>query len=1067
MQIHHARSARHLVEVLLAAWSQPRPDPFDFDLAVVPGAGFQRWLSQQLAVTGGEDGICAGVEFTSPAGLVRRVAGKDDPWRPERLVWSVQRLALASEGELAADPALEPLRRHLRASRESWTASRRIARMFDGYASHRPTMLRAWATGADTGPTGLPLAENTWQARLWRGLAADLGDPLQARERLLTRLREAAVDGLPQRVAMLAPPRLDRALVELLEALGSHHRVDLVQLTPTPSRRPLPAPDGLRRAEFRRPTGHPLNDSLAAVADETALLLPPSEGLGPEPAPDTLLGWLQHDLRHDAEPRPRPLAAGDRSVQVHLSHGPDRQVEVLREVLTSVLAADPGLEPRDVVVVTPDVELVAPLLGATFGGDAHPAHEFRVQLADRSVAQTNPLATLLLELLEVADSRFEATTLLELCTHPAIERRFGFGPDNRDRLVTLVGQSGVRWGLNAAQRGGFGLAGFPQNTWIAGLQRLLLGVTLSERDLVTAGTVLPLDDLDSSDLDLIGGLTELVGRLSRLVAEFSRPAPLAEWARRCRDGLGTLVRPARGEEWQLSDLVAGLARLAERDPSGTPLSRPAAARAIAEEFRGRPARGAFGNGALVVCGPGSLRHVPHRVVVLLGWDAERYPRLGRRPGDDLTGAEPLVGDPSPALDDRQALLDMLHCAGERLVVVARGRSGATNEEVPLAAPLTELLEALDLTATTADGTPVSRAVTVQHPLQPFAPEYFDPARPDLASADGISLRAALALRGTPAPMPERYAFEALPAPDLSGGVTLDEVTGFFSYPVRTLLRARAGLYLDGGPEDSDAIPIDPGGLERWQIGDRVLQRLRDGLDPLVVERAEWLRGSVPPFELGQSLLRSVVGDAREVAAALPPGRPEVHDLALTVAVPGHGRVPLVGRVAVHGREIVQGQASRLQARHRLVAWLRLLALAAAEPGPWRARVVGRDEAAGYLAPPQAEAAGLLGRYLGLYALGLSRPLPVPPRFGAAWAGFRLRGEDPRGSLARQQLETAWKLDTANDPSWRLLGFSFPSVLDLDPVGLPALPGADPSETSLVGALSGSIWQPPQAWGQST
>jgi exodeoxyribonuclease V gamma subunit len=822
----------------------------------------------------------------------------------------------------------------------------------------------------------------------------------------------------------------------------------------------------LRRAEFRRPPGHPLNDSLAAVADEAALLLPPAGELRPEPAPDTLLGRLQHDLRHDCEPRPLPLAAGDDSVRFHLSHGPDRQVEVLREVLTSVLAADPGLEPRDIVVVTPDVELVAPLLGATFGGDAHPAHEFRVQLADRSQAQTNPLATLLLDLLDLADARFEATTLLELSTHPAIERRFGFGADSRDRLVTLVGQAGVRWGLNAAQRGDFGLAGFRQNTWIAGLQRLLLGVALSERELVTVDTVLPLDDLDSSDLDLIGGLTELVGRLSRLMAEFSRPAPLAEWARRCRDGLAALVRPARGEEWQLSDLVAGLARLAERDPSGTPLTRAAASRSIAEEFRGRAARGAFGNGSLVVCGPGSLRHVPHRVVVLLGWDADRYPRPGRRPGDDLTGLEPLVGDPSPAMADRQALLDALHSAQERLIVVARGRSGATNEEVPLAAPLTELLEALDLTATTADGGLVSRAITVQHPLQPFAPAYFDPDRPDLASADRISLRAALALRGTPAPAPRRYVFEALPPPDLSGGVTLDELTGFFSYPVRNLLKVRAGLSLDGGRADSDAMPIDPGGLERWQIGDRVLQGLRDGLDPLTVERAEWLRGTVPPFELGRALLASVVSDAVGVAKALPQGPPEVHDLAIEVDVPGHGRVPLVGRVAVHGREIVQGQTSRLQARHRLVAWLRLLALAAAEPGPWRARVIGKDEAAGYLAPPQAESTTLLGRYLGLYAVGLSRPLPLPPRFGATWAGVRLRGEDPRGSrTARDQLETDWKRDTGTDPSWGLLGFDYPSVLDLDAV--PGLPGADPSEPSLVGALASAIWQPPLTWGQST
>ena len=52
MQFHHARTAHQLVQTLVSLWSQPRDDPFEFDLAVVPGAGFQRWLSQELATVG-------------------------------------------------------------------------------------------------------------------------------------------------------------------------------------------------------------------------------------------------------------------------------------------------------------------------------------------------------------------------------------------------------------------------------------------------------------------------------------------------------------------------------------------------------------------------------------------------------------------------------------------------------------------------------------------------------------------------------------------------------------------------------------------------------------------------------------------------------------------------------------------------------------------------------------------------------------------------------------------------------------------------------------------------------
>jgi exodeoxyribonuclease V gamma subunit len=1091
MQFHHSRTAAGLAERLLCLWSDAREDPFAFDLAVVPGPGFQRWLSQQLA-TGGDDtgdGVCAGVEFCSLESLERRLDGTDDPWRPERLAWSVQQVAGTAD-----TPELEVLRRHLAASRETFTASRRIAHQLAGYARYRPAMLAAWTAGADTGPDGAALDENAWQAHLYRLLLAGIGEgPLDRRAALLQRLRAAPAENLPHRVAVLAPRRLDGPVLELLDALSTHHRLDVLLLTPTPGRRPLPGA-GLRRAEFSRPPGHPLNEALGAVADETALLVPalrdapsslgrssgtdtpetvpeeqPAEERGRlrHEGPQTLLTWLQSDLRADVQrPAPRVLRERDCSIQVHLSHGRDRQVEVLREVLTGILAADPTLEPRHIAVLTPEVDAFAPLLSAAFTAPAgtpnHPAQRFRVQVADRSLAQVNPTAALLLDLLRLPDTRVEASALLELCAQPGVAARFGLGGDARDRLVELVQRAGIRWGLSAAQREGYGLSGFPQNTWFAGLQRMLLGVALGETDLVATGTVLPLDDVESSDVSLIGGLTELVGRLSRLLAEFASPASLADWAQRCRAALTDLVALPPAQEWQLADVWAGLARLAERGAvAGSTLSRHAALRAIEEEFTSAPARGAFGNGSLVVCGLRSLRHVPHRVIVLLGWDAAGYPRSARRHGDDLLGAEPLVGDPSAALADRQALLDAVHAATETLVVVAQGRSEATNEEVPLAAPVAELLEALDLTAVAADGDPVSEAVTVHHPLQPFDPRYFDPAHPALRSADPLAFHAGRATLAEPVVPRGRYVLEPLPEPDLARGVGLDELVGFFASPARALLRTRTGVSFADIPDPGDAIPIELPGLARWQVGNRVLQRLRAGSSPAAVAKAEWLRGEVPPFALGQAVLDGVLDEARrsarEVAPDLP--APVLHDLALSVPVRGHGTVPLVGRVATHGAELLQVEFSSLQPRHRLSAWLRLLVLAAGEDGAWRARVVGKGRKVVYAAPPAAAARELLGRYLALYALGLSRPLPASPRLGFAWAEYRVSQRDPEDRLvSRKHFDRCWEYDS--DDHWRAF-FRYPGVLSL-PAGDPPIPGADPGERTLVGALASSIWAPVMA-----
>ena len=85
--------------------------------------------------------------------------------------------------------------------------------------------------------------------------------------------------------------------------------------------------------------------------------------------PGSLLTWLQADIAGNStvDPAERPLDTDDHSVQVHACHGRARQVEVLREVLLGLLADDPTLEPRDILVMCPDIETYAPLVEAAFG----------------------------------------------------------------------------------------------------------------------------------------------------------------------------------------------------------------------------------------------------------------------------------------------------------------------------------------------------------------------------------------------------------------------------------------------------------------------------------------------------------------------------------------------------------------------------------------------------------------------------------------------------------------------------------------------------------------------------
>ena len=1085
LQIHRAERADRLVAALGELLAEPLADPFATEVVSVPTPGVERWLAQGLAGrlgTGpaGADGVCAGVAFPSLRRLADRALGGagsagEDPWHPQRAVWPLLRVLDASRGESWAavlwsylgdrdgraseldgtrTRPLDPARGGRR-----WATARHLAELFARYAAARPDMVRAWSAGRDLDGTAQPLGEDrAWQPELWRRLRIEIGTP-SPDERLAAGvaalLADPATTDLPSRLSVFGPTRLEPQHVAVLGALARGRDVHLWLPHPSPALWDALAVGhggdgagsavGVGLAALPRRGGnhdgaagrHRLLAYLGRDVRELQQVLHASGAVSgdrhlaaPASPPRTLLQQLQADIAADRGPTAQHrLQPGDRSVQLHRSHGPDRQVEVLREVLVGLLADDPTLEPRDVVVLCPDIETFAPLVAAAFGLDddqaaaEHPGHRLRVRLADRSLRQVNPLLSVLNRLVLLAGSRMEAAALLDLCAAPPVARRFSFNADELERLRDLVAQSGVRWGLDAEHRARFGMAGFGQNTWSAGLDRLLLGVTMDETDQHFLGTALPLDDVDSADVDLVGRLAEYVARVREVTDRCTVPQPLGAWVRLFREALELLTAVTQDQSWQVGHAHGELSRLTEAagDDADAVLSLADVTALLADAFRGRPGRSNFRTGTLTMCTMHPMRSIPHRVVCLLGVDDGVFPRRGRLDGDDVVAADPRVGDPDPRSEDRQLMLDAVMAAEEHLVVVFAGMDARSGIDVPPAVPVKELLDTLDETASTDSGRPVAEAVTVRHPLQPFDPDNFvADARTAVASGqrfsfDRAALRGARAARGPRSAPPPVY--DRRPLAPLAGDtpVELAELVRFYRHPVRALLKTRAGMSLfedDASP--TPQIPVDLDGLQRWDIGERLLLLHLQGQELETLKAAEWRRGTLPPRAFGSRILEDVGAKVAEVAASAAPflAAPATK---VEVATELASR-PLTGTVAgVHGDDLVQVSYANLSARHKLAAWIQLLALAAARPGrPWRAvNVTGRGVTA--LGPVEpAWAARWLAGLVELQDLGLREPLPFAARTSALYAQYRRTGQP----LARPQwasLRHQWDRDC--DPSY--------------------------------------------------
>ncbi|GAA4784137.1 exodeoxyribonuclease V subunit gamma [Actinomycetospora chlora] len=1016
LHVHRAERADHLVEALADVLADPLADPFEPELVAVPTRGIERWLAQRLAhrlgTTTGDDGVCANVVFPSPGELVGRVLAvpEDDPWRPERLVWPL----LETIDACAEEPWCAPLGAFLGVGDPSGTrrgrrfaAARHLARLFTRYADHRPALVRVWAAGDDAAtPEDL-----RWQPELWRRLRARLDAESPAET--VADVRVPA--GFPARLSLFGATRLSDTELTVLDALGVDHDVHLWLPHPSPVLwKRLEGQTAGRRADdtSARAVAHPLLASLGRDVRELQLRLArPGRAAradhhhGRDEEPATLLGQLQDDLRHDRAPSGRH-AVDDGSIRVHRCHGADRQVEVLRETVLGLLEADPTLEPRDVIVLCPDIETFAPLVTACFGdaeGATHAGHRLRVRLADRSLREVNPLFGTLATLLDLADARVTASQLLDLAESDPVRRRFRFDDEDLPRLRELAERAGVRWGLDAPHRAAFSLARFPDNTWSQGLDRLLLGVAMSADGGDWLGDALPLDEVDSSDAERVGRLGELVDRVGSVIEELRGEQPLTAWIAALRRGLDGLTATVPADAWQLAQARTELTAVLESAPHDPVMTLHDVRAVLGDRLAGRPTRANFRTGTLTVATLVPMRSVPHRVVCLLGMDDQVFPRETRADGDDVLARDPRVGERDPAAEDRQLLLDAILAATDHLVVVHSGADERTGADRPPAVPIGELLDTLDATFAFTDGRDARDHLTRRNPLQPFDPADFDTADDGGPfSFDGAALagtRALVAERGAvvpflPGPLPARPA----------DGLDLDDLVRFVEHPVKAFLRQRLGVFARGDEDEPvEAVPVEPDGLAKWAIGERLLRDRLAGREVAACIAAERRRGELPPGPLGDRLIREVGRQVEPLVTAAAGLRDAVAtDVDVTTDA-------LVGAVAgVHEATLVTVTYSRLAPKHRLRAWANLLALAVTHPDrAWRAVTVGRGNwgaptlvsTLGPLEP--ATAREVLADLLALHAEGMVEPLPLLCRTSEAYAQARAtKGEVAAMNRAR-------------------------------------------------------------------
>jgi exodeoxyribonuclease V gamma subunit len=1085
----------HRSEVLadtLTGWLRAHPlDPLESEVVLVQSNGMAEWIKIELARQGG---VCAATRVELPSRFLwrtyRQVLGPQNvpPESPlDKLPMTWRLMALLPT--CLNDPVFQPVAGFLRGDEPDrlLQLATRLADLFDQYQIYRPDWLQDWAAGRDvlrkSAGSEVLADDQLWQAELWRRVLATLDDSQRQATRPALHARALAhlQSGQPlrsavaRRVSVFGMSHMPGQLLEMLAALAKHSQVMLAVPNPCQyhwgdiidGREWLQAER--RRHDYRRgevlaslpmaqmhlhaPTllaawgrqGRDFIRQLDAFDDlQAAQQLtqwPRLDFFDDVPGEDgtRLLAQLQRRIR-DLEPSSgdasvEPWAQGDESLVFKIAHSPVRELEVLHDQLLQWFHTPPGdqpVSPRDVVVMVPDIETMAPAIRAVFGQYKRSDARFiPFDIADLGAQAISPLIHAVEWLLALPQQRSRMSELVELLEVPALAARFGLSEAGLPTLTRWMAGSGIRWGLSAEHRAGLGLGMCGEdNSALFGVQRMLMGYACGVDPVdADAPGATPYPEVGGLDAELAGSLAHLLQSLIDWWKTATQDATPAQWAERGRSMLAAMFKPRDDNDRNaiaaldqaLTDWVRACAEASFTESVPLAVARSA----WLEALKTPRLEQRFRAGGVTFCTLMPMRAIPFKAVCLLGMNDGDYPRRSPRADFDLMGLPGMSrpGDRSRRDDDRQLMLEALLSARQVLYVSWSGRSVRDNSEQPPSVLVSQLRDEIDLLW----GKDTAKRLTTVHPLQAFSRTYFEEgsglqtyakewrAAQNNPLAGAVSEREAFADKPShseTAPTGSSVAW--LPPLESAQGVpviTLTQLARFLRKPVGAFFRERLQVHLEGERSElHDEELFGLGGLDLYQLIDHELAHVptalnADTLPAHVQQVVKSLRqaGALPLAGVGALAAENLKARLQAMLGAALRERQAYPDAAERLLVDwAHSQVALqdaLGDVLV-GTGMYEGGMMSLHLRASDLAsfktqkpqahpdklidiWLLSLAAAAMDQ-PLKCVVVGRNAVLRMAEHDPEAARAQLTALLAVWSEGMRWPLPLPPGVALQW-----------------------------------------------------------------------------------
>ncbi len=1012
------RLAEKLSEVLRA----PLSSPMTPEIIVVQSKGMERWISMELAQ---RSGICANIKFPFPNAFIHDMIGKvvpdlpkESPYDPKYLTWKIMKILPTFIGT----PGFESIKNYLGrggSDLKGFQLAERIADLLDQYLLYRPDWIFRWEKGE----------EEHWQAVLWRALVNENEQNHRAAlaKRFIEILQQSSVelDDFPKRISVFGISSLPLFHIQILEAISKFTEVNLFLMNPC---REFWF-DILSDREIKRTTNRHRGRN---GADENLhyekgnSLLASTGGLGRDflgmiyefeiqevaefenPINNKLLSQLQMDilnLTEKKESAPKfQIGEDDYSIQIHSCHSPMREIEVLQNQLLKMFEQNPSLLPKDILVMTPDIEIYAPYIQAIFDLPGDDSRRIPFSITDRNVHQESQLIKTFFSILDLQNSRFGAAQVMTIIESPDVRRKFDLSETDVDLIRQWISDTRIRWGIDENQRREAGLPATAENTWRAGLNRLLLGYALPGQDEKMFADILPFDHIEGNEALVLGKFLDLIEGLFSTVQSMDQFRTLQEWAQFLQGLLETFFQSDPDSENEFLFIwrsVNDLVNIQQQTDFTAPIDLLVIKNYLMHLFEKESFGYGFMTGGVTFCAMLPMRSIPFKVICLIGLNDIAYPRREKRLGFDLMAKHPRPGDRSRRKDDRYLFLEAILSARENLYISYVGQSIQDNNIIPPSVLVSELCDYIEAGFEIPGGKILDHVIT-KHRLQAFSPEYFK-GNQKLFSYSNEHYQAARKLL-EPRQSPSMFISKGLMPPDTKWkAIDLADLYRFFVNPAKYLLNKRLGIYLEEEVsilDENESFELEP--LDRFLLEQDLMEKQLDGKDLKELFKVTKAAGLLPHGTVGdihyENLSRKIERFSNQIKSFV-----ETAPLApLTVDLQLDG-FKLSGKIeGIYSERLLRYRYARIKGKDRLGIWIHHLILNCLKINDYpRSSVLAglnpdakEDQWEAWEFAPVSSSQKILGRLLEIYWQGLIMPIHFFPESSWEYANRALEKNKP-------------------------------------------------------------------------